>query len=80
MIHEYEGIQSVWKWKSDKRYYTVRIQKNLFGEWSLFKEWGSLKSRAGRLVYCIYGQLDEALAEVKGINKKRQSRGYRLGS
>jgi predicted DNA-binding WGR domain protein len=73
-----EHLQTVWKWKSDKRYYIARIQQNLFGEWSLFKEWGSLKSRAGRSVFQTYGRYDEAVTEVGLINDRRETRGYRL--
>lgn len=78
MSVEQGAKQRIWKWKSDNRYYIAKIQPDLFGEWSLFKEWGSLRNRAGRVVFHTYGQYGEALTEVEIINNKRQKRGYRL--
>ena len=34
-----------WYWESKNRYYSVRLQRNLFAEWTLLKSWGGIMSK-----------------------------------
>lgn len=65
-----------WVWKSDARYYIVRLQVNLFGEWTLVKNWGGLNNRLGGAQVRTFGTIKEALRELVDVKKVRVRRGY----
>lgn len=70
--------KNTWRWHSKYRYYTVRLQKNLFGEWTLIKSWGGLKNRLGNYSILTCSSLDEALRDVQNTNEVRSKRGYEV--
>ena len=57
------------------RFYTISVQPNLFGEWSLLREWGRIGS-PGRLVAGGFASKHEdALAMAQHL-KAKLSNGY----
>lgn len=71
-------MQSAWKWVSNTRYYKIQLQKNLFEEWTLVKEWGGLYNRLGSFKYESFDNYEEVIESITRISKKRKSRGYHL--
>lgn len=72
-----QGMLETRRWKTAHRYYTLRIQQNLFGQWELLKVWGGLRSRHGRHQVLPVQTCDEALELLKRESRRRLSRGYR---
>jgi predicted DNA-binding WGR domain protein len=54
----------------------VRLQENLFGEWSLTKNWGGLNNKLGGAQTHTFISMEGALMEVDKIAKTRVRRGY----
>ena len=63
--------------KNQKRFYRLSVQPNLFGEWTLFKEWGRISSQ-GTLRLEWYVTKDEAETVLFAIEKKKKRKGYIL--
>jgi len=57
------------------RFYTLDIQGNLFGEWSLVREWGRI-SRSGQVRAAPYPTPAEATAALERQRQAKQRRGY----
>ena len=67
-----------WAWESDQRYYCVRLQQNLFGDWCLVCSWGGRFNRLGNSkTYEVADRVD-AVRQLRRIDKRRQRRGYQL--
>jgi predicted DNA-binding WGR domain protein len=71
-----EESRRIWMWKSDTRYYIIRLQKDLFDEWALLKEWGGLSNKLGRSKCEAYINLDHAIKQIHYIARRREERGY----
>ncbi len=71
-----ETLQRVWRWHSKYRYYSVYLQKNLFGEWIITQSWGGLKNRLGGMKTMTFTTINEALNFVCLLEKKRIKRNY----
>ena len=73
-----EPIQRVWHWHSKYRYYTVYLQKNLFGEWTITQSWGGLKNRLGGVKIITFSSIYDALKEINILSKLRTKRNYTI--
>jgi predicted DNA-binding WGR domain protein len=58
------------------RFYVLSVHPNLFGSWSLIREWGRI-GRRGRVRIDLCDSLDEAVAPYSVMLKRKQRRGYR---
>jgi predicted DNA-binding WGR domain protein len=58
------------------RFYRLSLEKNLFGEWSLVREWGRI-GKPGQRRVDLCSSLDAAQAEHRAKLHKKQRRGYR---
>jgi predicted DNA-binding WGR domain protein len=65
-----------WTWKSNSRYYIVRLQENLFGEYTLVKNRGGINNKLGGAQMQTFVNVDKALTEVDKVAKIRVRRGY----
>ncbi|KIE04538.1 hypothetical protein NF27_HL00030 [Candidatus Jidaibacter acanthamoeba] len=68
----------IWKWRSESRYYTIRLQQNLFNEWTLINSWGGLQNNLGNLAVQTFGHIEDAINEIEVIGRKRRRRGYNI--
>ena len=57
------------------RFYRLSLAQNLFGEWSLMREWGRLGS-AGHEKLDLYDTLDAARAALSKKLQEKRGRGY----
>lgn len=67
---------SVQRWTTQDRYYTLRVQQDLFGQWELLKVWGSLHSRLGRHQVVPTESKVQAERLLAREARRRQGRGY----
>ncbi|MCP4781235.1 MAG: WGR domain-containing protein [Hyphomicrobium sp.] len=58
------------------RFYAMSVQPNLFGQWSLLREWGRIGS-AGRLVTGDFACEHQAAAAMAKHLKAKLSKGYK---
>ena len=57
------------------RYYLLTVQPNLFGTWSLVREWGRI-GRPGRMQIDLCDTREEAAAAFERKLRQKQRRGY----
>ena len=57
------------------RYYLLTVQPNLFGTWSLIREWGRI-GQPGRVKIDLCESLEEAARAFEGKRRQKQRRGY----
>ncbi|RAH96280.1 polymerase [Acuticoccus sediminis] len=61
------------------RFYALSVQRTLFGEWALVREWGRIgvSCRLRRDLYPSAGSAVDALIE---LSRQKTTRGYRAAS
>lgn len=64
-----------WEHRIKRRYYEVRIDRDLFG-WGITRVWGGIGSPRGRLLHTPCENFEIASREMKKIARKRKQRGY----
>jgi predicted DNA-binding WGR domain protein len=57
------------------RFYRLSLEKNLFGEWSLMREWGRL-GYSGHEKLDLYDTLDAAQEALSKKLQEKRRRGY----
>jgi predicted DNA-binding WGR domain protein len=57
------------------RYYSLRIDPDLFGRWSLFREWGRLDSEGGVVRIDSFESEIEAMNRLVKVTQQKQKRG-----
>ena len=58
------------------RYYSLRVDPDLFGRWSLFREWGRLDTEGGVVRIDSFESEIEAVNRLVRITQHKQKRGY----
>jgi predicted DNA-binding WGR domain protein len=58
------------------RYYSLRIDPNLFGGWTLIRQWGRLDYDGGRLKMDTFESEKAALDRLTKIVTQKKKRGY----
>ena len=58
------------------RYYSIRIDPDLFGRWTLIRQWGRLDYDGGRLRMDRFESEKEALDRLTEIVIQKKKRGY----
>ncbi|WP_293650248.1 WGR domain-containing protein [Thiolapillus sp.] len=69
-----------WVNPDNRRYYQVDLVKDLLGDWTVVKAWGSLDSHRGNQKICLVSGKEDGLSEIQGLIKERLWRGYALQS
>jgi predicted DNA-binding WGR domain protein len=75
MTPAYTRLQKCDPERNQHRYYLLSIQPNLFGRWSLIREWGRI-GRPGRVKIDLCDSLEEAAHAFNGKLHQKQRRGY----
>ena len=65
-------------WQSDSRYYRAEITQDLFGQWTLERQWSGLWQKGGRKVVELLDSVEQGLQQLDLIHKQRLARGYNL--
>lgn len=71
-LHAKNPSQNILRW------YTVRVDKNLFGEWCLYLSYGRIGQR-GQLKLSFWKDLSLLLCQLKTILRKRLNATNRIG-
>lgn len=61
--------------KNQARFYSLILMPNLFGEWTLYREWGRIGQR-GQIRMDWFTSEDEAIAALVSIETVKIKRGY----
>ena len=61
--------------RNKHRFYAMSVQRTLFGEWVLVREWGRI-GVSGRLRSDLYPSAGKALDALREIARSKQQRGY----
>lgn len=59
------------------RYYQARLDRALFGTWTLRKAWGGLGSRRGGSHSTSVASYADGLEQIREITKRRTQHGYK---
>ncbi|KEO54135.1 WGR domain-containing protein [Thioclava pacifica] len=60
-----------------RRFYRVEISDNLFGEYTVLREWG-LQGHSGSQCLRWFSNLRDAVTAAETFRRRAQRRGYRL--
>ncbi len=58
------------------RYYSLRVDPDLFGRWSLFRQWGRLDTDGGAIRQDSFESEEVALLRLAKITEQKRKRGY----
>ena len=58
------------------KYYTLIIQQDLFGQWSLLRQWGRIGTK-GQTKINTFDSYDEARVAQGKLVKEKQRKGYK---
>jgi hypothetical protein len=64
----------------NRRYYRAIIQRDLLGEWTLVRSWGSLDSNRGQMRTELINTYDQCISIMGDIAKKRELTGDTIQS
>jgi predicted DNA-binding WGR domain protein len=65
--------------RNKRRFYRMTVQRDLFGDWILIREWGRI-GRAGRIKCDRFGQAGAAAEALQRFSNLKRRRGYKMWS
>lgn len=66
------------RWERDTRYYELRLQQDLWGDWLLTRVWGGKGTALGQIRRELCEHYSDGLLRHKIAEAQREKRGYRL--
>jgi predicted DNA-binding WGR domain protein len=75
MTPHYIRLQKRDPQRNQYRYYLLTVQPNLFGTWSLIREWGRI-GRPGQVKIELCDSPEEAIDAFRGKLLQKRRRGY----
>jgi predicted DNA-binding WGR domain protein len=57
------------------RFYRISVMPNLFGEWTLYREWGRI-GQGGQVRMDWFDSEDQAVGALIGLETAKRRRGY----
>jgi predicted DNA-binding WGR domain protein len=70
-------MNKVWINLEKRRYYRAVVQRDLFGDWTITRSWGSLDTNRGQARVELVNSYTACKKVIKNICKRRCYRGYR---
>lgn len=61
--------------KDMARFYRISVTRNLFGEWTLLREWGRI-GRGGQVRIAFFVDKEAAEAALEALKRTKERRGY----
>ena len=61
-----------WVNQEERRFYTIMVTQDLFGDWVLIRAWGGLDNNKGGQKSERFGCEQEALDAIEEIKKRRK--------
>ena len=72
-----DAVEQRWIHDEKRRYYGVFLQQDLFGDWTLVRNWGSLDNGRGQLHRDALSDRGSGLRQIAEIKRRRRAHGYR---
>jgi hypothetical protein len=69
-------MRTTWVNHESRRYYSVYLIEDLFGDWTLIRVWGGQGSRRGSLRCTGVASYEDGMARIEEIAKRRRQHGY----
>ncbi|RMD59543.1 WGR domain-containing protein [Candidatus Parcubacteria bacterium] len=66
------------RWHKGTRYYELRVQQDLWGDWTISRIWGQRGSRLGSMKIEPYDSLEQAMRRYEELSKQRARKGYEM--
>jgi len=66
----------VFVWRS--RFYTAVLDRDLFGQWSVTRSWGSTRNGQGGGRMSVVENFEAGVALLQAIRRRRERMGYKL--
>ncbi|MEN8131700.1 MAG: WGR domain-containing protein [Pseudomonadota bacterium] len=70
-------MMKTWVNPKNRRYYNALLQPDLFGRWSLMRNWGSLDNGRGQVRIETVSGPASGQRKMDAIHKRRIAHGYR---
>ena len=62
--------------RPERRYYRCTLQQNLFHDWVLLRQWGTVQNHRGGSVEIACCSYEDGVQQLDAIAKRRMQRGY----
>lgn len=69
-------VMLIFSWRT--RFYTAVLDRDLFGQWSVTRSWGSRRNGQGGGRVTVVSDFDSGLAVLCAITKRREKMGYQV--
>ena len=69
-LERIEHVRNCWRW------YVLSIQRTLFDEWALIREWGRIGQQAGQSRTSLFETEEAALSALHEVRQAKARRGY----
>ena len=72
----YLRLQKIDHAENERRWYVLSVQRTLFGEWAVIREWGRIGNDGGQTLASYFDTLPEALEASDAVKTRKSKRGY----
>ena len=72
----YLQLQKIDHGNNTWRWYVLSVQRTLFGEWAVIREWGRIGNAGGQRQTSYFDTLPDALAACDALRARKTRRGY----
>ncbi|HEX8882994.1 MAG TPA: WGR domain-containing protein [Noviherbaspirillum sp.] len=72
----HQPVKLLFTWRT--RFYSAVLDRDLFGQWSVTRSWGSSRNGQGGGRITVVPDFDSGLALLRSITGRREKLGYRL--
>ena len=73
-----DAVEQRWIHDEKRRYYGVFLQQDLFGDWTLVRNWDSLDNGRGQLHRDALPDRAAGLRQIAEVHHRRHAHGYHL--
>jgi predicted DNA-binding WGR domain protein len=73
-----DAVEQRWIHDEKRRYYGVFLQQDLFGDWTLVRNWDSLDNGRGQLHRDALPDRAAGLCQIAEVHRRRHAHGYHL--
>ena len=72
----YLRLQKIDHAENERRWYILSVQRTLFGEWAVIREWGRIGNDGGQTLTSYFDTLPEAHDASSALKALKTKRGY----
>ncbi len=72
----YLRLQKIDYAENERRWYVLSVQRTLFGEWAVIREWGRIGNDGGQTLASYFDTLPKALEASHALKTRKTRRGY----